>query len=399
MVALVRPPVGAIEGRAGGRGDPRRLLGHRRVAHSLRQRQRALQCRDPDSRQVNVLVDRRAQAPHLDRGQAPDRVLDDAVAIGLGAQAPLPGSAVGRPEFLEQPVIAARAPVLVERQHPVGSRVGVVVGVGIGLEPVDVRSALRDLVGDLAVVALVPGQKAEFLGDQLPLAQSVHGEGVHHRVAAEEPSESGAGAAAGEPPARDQAAPQIGVADALLLEIDLRPLEGEVEGRIGGLDGRGGRQGRVGPGAGVLVEPLGVPDQFGVAGKDGVARGGPPSDGNGDELAPGPLRIDRDDHRSRRFAELMRRVLHRVRRPGGAHDRVVPLQALRENEDAPLPVPKGVLPAERRRPHEVEDGMELGHDLEWVRAVHVEEHQDARDVCVPGCEDVLGESGRPHGCR
>ena len=407
MVTLGGPPVGVVQRLAGNRGDPRGSLGHLGVAQPLRQRERALQRRDPDSGQVDILVDRGAQSSHFDRGQAPDRVLDDAVAVGLGAQAPLEGSPVCRPQFLEQPVIAARAPVLVERQHPVGSRVGVVVGVRIGLEPVDVRRALRDLVGDLAVVALIAGQEAEFLGDQLPLAEGVHGEGVHHRVAAEEPSESGAGPAAGEPPARDQAAPQVGVADALLLEVDLRPFEGQVERGIGGLDGRRCSQRRVRPGAGLPVEPLGVRDQAAVVSEHSVPRHRSRGDGDVDELAPGTLRIDRDDHRAGRLPELVRRVLHRVRRPGRADDRVVPLQALRENEDAPSPVPEGVLPAQRRGPHEVEDGMELGGDLDRVRAVDVEEHEDAGGVRVPGRQDVLaypegrvavGDGGelRPH---
>ena len=243
-------------------------------------------------------------------------------------------------------------------------RVGVVVGVGVGGEPVDVCGRLRDFVGDLAVVALVAGQEGKLLGDQLPLSQRVHGMGVDHRVAAEEPAEAGTRTGLRQSPPRHESAPQVGVADALLLQVDLGPFERQVERRVGGLDRGGGGQRRVGPGAGVPVEQFGVRDQTCVAGEDRIAGYGSASHRDRDELPPGALRADRDDHGAGRLAELVRGVRDRVRRPRRTHHRVARPQALGEDEDAPSPVPVGVLSAQRRRPHVVEDRLELGHDLQ-----------------------------------
>ena len=105
--------------------------------------------------------------------------------------------------------------------------------------------------------------------------------------------------------------------------------------------------------------------------------------------ARAPLRIDRNDHRAGRLAELVRRVLDRIGRPRRAHHRVLLLQAFGEDEDAPPAVPIGVLPPQRRGPHVVQHRVELHDDLHRVRAVDFEEDEDAGRGRVPGREDVL----------
>ena len=147
----------------------------------------------------------------------------------------------------------------------------------------------------------------------------------------------------------------------------------------------------VGPGTGVPVEHLGARDQAAVTGEDGVARDGPRGHGDGNELCPGALGIDRDDHRAGRLAELVRGVLDRVGRPRRAHHRVLSLQALGEDEDAPPAVPIGVLAAQRRGPHVVQHRVELDGDLHWVRAVDLEEDEDTGGGRVPRREDVLAD--------
>ena len=244
-------------------------------------------------------------------------------------------------------------------------------------------------MGNLAVFPLIPGQEREFLGHQLPLAEGVHGEGVDRRVAAEEPAEAGAGAVAREPPSGHEAAPQCGVADPLLLQVDLGPFEGQIQLRIGGLDRGGGAEHGLGPCPGVPIEHLGARDQPAVAGEDGVARGGPGRYRDGNELAPRPLRVDRDDHRAGGLAQLMRRMLHRVGGPWRAHDRVARLQALGEDKETTPGVPKRVLTPDGAGPHVVEDGFELDDDLQRLRTLHFQEHEDARGGGVGGRQDVL----------
>ena len=240
---------------------------------------------------------------------------------------------------------------------------------------------------DLAVLALVSREKGEFLRHQFPLPERVHGEARLRRVAAEEPAEAGTRPVARKAPARNEPAPEVGIADALLLQVDLRPLQGEIEPRIRRLDGDGGGEHRVGPCALGVVQRTGLGDQPIVTGEDLLPGRGSSRHRDRDELPARAFRVDRDHHGARRLAQLMGGVFHGVRGPWRPDDGVRLLQALGEHEGAPLRVPVGVLPTERTRPHVVQHGLELGDDLERFGALHLQQDQEAGEF--GGRKDVL----------
>ena len=225
VVSLLGPPVPTVQRLLGMGRESFGFRGERGGAQSPGHLRRALEGGDPDRCEVDVLMDPFPQPPDFDGSQPSGGVFDDPVPVRFYRQAPPIGSLEGRPELPEEGLVAAGPPVVPEGQHPVGSGVGVVVGIGEVLKPGDSPGGLADLVGDFPVFPLVSSQETESLSYSLPLAGSVHGQCVDGRVPPEEPSEAGSEAGPGGPPTRHKPAPQIRVADSLLCQVDLGPLQ------------------------------------------------------------------------------------------------------------------------------------------------------------------------------
>ncbi len=387
MLILLRAPVTLVQRMQSRRAQVVRSRGQGVVAEVPRQLLGSLERGDPHAGQVDVLVEPLAQAAHLDRTVAAYRVLDDAVAVGLGGEAPRPRLPVGGPERAHRRVVARGAPVLPERDHPVRGRVGVVVRIGVVGEPRHPGRRLADLVGDLAVGALILRQEAQTLRHQRGLAGGVHRERVDGGVSTEEPPEARPVAAAARPPSRHQPAPEVGVADALFLEIDFGPLQRQVERVVGRVDRRHRGQHGVRPGTVAPIDAAGIGKEPVVGGEDRVTGLGARRDGDRDEFVADARRVHMDRHRGRSLRDPVRGQGLAVRGPRRPDDRVVLLQALTQDE-CPVPrVPEDVLASERRGPHVLERGLELHQYVQGLEGPDVQEHQDAR--LVAGREDRL----------
>ena len=113
---------------------------------------------DPHPLHVDLLV-RRVESAALHPAVAEARVLHEAVAVGVGGRREAPGLEDRGPGLLEEGAVAGGAEVVAVHDHVERRGVGAVPGVGILGEPRHERGALRDLVGELAVVPLEAAQE------------------------------------------------------------------------------------------------------------------------------------------------------------------------------------------------------------------------------------------------
>ena len=268
------------------------------------------------------------------------------------------------------------------------------VGVAV---PIDMPCALRDLVRDLAVGALVFREKAQCaVPHELRLSGTGHRERIDRGVAAEIPSEARtiAGATV-QAIAGNEPATEIGIADHGFVEIDLRVFHCAIEQRIRRMQ----RQHRGAQRVGMFNAP--VPFAFGgarckqrsVECEGGVAR----------HLSAGQhdrdVRDVRIDVAARRLAESWRRVAlhaaadteHELRRRGGQYVRghvrrlsdggraeecVDAAFRLGEEKGARRLIPDQILPAECRRPREMNIRCEFRDDVERTDCIDFEQHHD-----------------------
>jgi hypothetical protein len=260
-------------------------------------------------------------------------------------------------------------------------------------------------VGDLAVLPLVLRQEAQARSRLRPLAGRGHRQRVDRRVAAEEPAEAGARAVARRAPPGDETAAEVGVADPLLVEVHLRPLEGEVEPIVGRVDPQALLAQGVRAAAALGVEPGRAGEEPPVGGGRLRARSRPGRDRDRHHLPGRPRGVDRDREGAGRVGERVGGVARGAPRPGRADERVSAAQALRQDEGPVLFAPERVLAAEAARPGVLEDGAEARHDLERAERVDLQQDEEARlverryDVLAHGEAGVaVGDRGglRPH---
>ncbi len=159
-----------------------------------------------------------------------------------------------------------------------------------------------------------------------------------------------------------------------LVEVHLRPLERQVEHRVGRLD----RGQLLAEDASVLdplpIIGLRVGEQAVVDGVQRVARHDAARDDDRDELGIAAIGVDCDAEDRGRVGRRVGRVRRAFRRERRADVGVVLAPALGEQEAPPVAQVDGVLAADPRWPHQVQVGLESGDDLQRLHRFHVEQH-------------------------
>src|SRR5207253_11265263 len=139
------------------------------------------------------------------------------------------------PRALDERTIAGGAKVVRMRDDVEWRRVGARPGVWKLIEPWDERRGLRDLVGNLSVLALVLAEELERVPRRLERALRVRGERGPERVASEEPREPRPLAFARRAKSGDEAGAEQGIDGDAFVDRRLRPSECVIEPRIGSL--------------------------------------------------------------------------------------------------------------------------------------------------------------------
>ncbi len=219
-------------------------------------------------------------------------------------------------------------------------------------------------MGHLPISTPVAALEVEAVSGELESAVGQDPEDVDGGVAAEEPAEAGAAAAAGRPVAGDEPAAEVGVAGECLVEIDLGPLECQIELRVGRDDRGSALTDLTGVFHALDVVALGVLQQPIVDQDERVPRHDAAGDDDWDELGVDTLAIDSDPENRWRIGcgvGWMRRSFRGERR---ADVGVVLAAALREDEAPVVGVVVRVLAADPSRPHEIEIGLERRYELQ-----------------------------------
>ncbi len=249
-------------------------------------------------------------------------------------------------------LIAAGMQVLAQHADEIERDVDMHVHVRIVAGPVEETGALRHLVPDHPVVRmLVAHDEGQFLRRALEASFVDQRTRADQAVAGEIPRILRPPGAVRRPVAGDQPAAQARIAGPGLLQRDLRPLQCAIGLRVR----RGDPQLRIAPEARGIVIDRGSP-QCGHGGMHVLARFALSREHQfGAALRTAGLRRQLHEQRKAEFAAAP--VVAGLRMRGGlrrSHQCAEPLARLADQESVRLRIPGQFLPADCRRPHQVE---------------------------------------------
>ena len=279
--------------------------------------------------------------------------------------------------------------------------VGAVPGIRVIGEPRNERGTLGDLVGNLAVRALVLLQEVQGGARGRDVTLCVESEGGPERVAAEEPGEPGPLALARGPEAGQQPGAQRRARGQPLVDADLRPRERGVQAAVRSRHLRRALLERVVIRHVLSVERGDRSEQAVVVGPCLVLSVHASHEEDRHQVRGHALARDVDHEAQREVLRLLLVGHHRrVARVGRADERDEPLAFLGDRVDVGLLVPAHVARHQPRRPHQPQPGPERARDRHGQRAVHVEQHHRRR--LLEGSEERLphrerGVRVREHG--
>ena len=246
------------------------------------------------------------------------------------------------------------------------------------LAPIEQRAALRPLVRDLTVGALMVAQKFQGAAGAGEIAIIRDAPGIHERVAAEEPGEAGPLARARRSEARHQTAADAVIALPTFVEGELGPFEGLIERGIRRFDVNGCVLERPVVAIG-FRQHLRRARQCVLVELDRLRRARARS-GNHDRDRPAASHLRRDVHFEQHgvLRQLVANLLTRPRKKRRANYRRIAVQALFDDQSFFGGIEGTALAAERSRPHGAHLNRKRRAQTQRARGVDIQQNSGRR---------------------